>query len=199
MTSIECTNSVFHVTDKNNGFSITIPGLWETKSAEKTIEELKKLLDLKSQNGIELHVEQVRKKRLILVNDCSLPSLDTFKNEILEEVKNVKYNDLEDLVFRFQLTYNEITDIINIKCIPTKRIGYFINPSIYEVIDLNNTLKHILPDNVKVSAKIDDVRLKSNLKTNQTLIFTEKSFFYTILGFTQSHFHPLDDIYGFFN
>ena len=36
------------------------------------------------------------------------------------------------------------------------------------------------------------------MKTNQTLIFTNKSFFYTILGFTQSHSHPLDDIDGFY-
>ena len=64
-------------------------------------------------------------------------------------------------------------------------MGHSLNLGIYEVVDLNNTLKYILPDNVKVSFTIDGIRLKSNLKTNQTLIFTEKSFFYTILGFTQ--------------
>ena len=51
---------------------------------------------------------------------------------------------------------------------------------------------------MKVNITIDDVRLKSNLKTNQTLIFTEKSFFYTILGFTRSRSYPLDDIDGFY-
>ena len=66
------------------------------------------------------------------------------------------------------------------------------------MIDLNNTLKHILPDNVKVSVTIDVVRLKSNLKINQTLIFNEKSLFYSILGFTRSQFYPLDDIGGFY-
>ena len=65
------------------------------------------------------------------------------------------------------------------------------------MIDLNTTLKHILPNNVKVNITIDDIILKSNLKTNQTLIFTEKSFFYSILGFTRSRFYPLDDIDGF--
>ena len=120
------------------------------------------------------------------------------KNEILEELKNVKYNDLEDLVYRMQLTYNEIIDVLDLQYIPTKRIGYSMNPGIYEVVDLNNTLKYILPDNVKVNISIDDIRLKSILKTNQTLIFTEKSFFYTILGFTQSHSYPLDDIEGFY-
>ena len=47
---------------------------------------------------------------------------------------------------------------------------------------------------MKVSVTIDDVRLKSNLKTDQTLIFTEQSFFYTILGFNRSRCYPLDDI-----
>ena len=97
-----------------------------------------------------------------------------------------------------QLTYDEIIDVLDLNYIPTKRTGYSLNPGIYEVIDLNNVLKYILPDNVKVSVTIDDIRLKSNLKTNQTLILTEKSFFYTILGFTRSRSYPLDDINGFY-
>ena len=97
-----------------------------------------------------------------------------------------------------RLSYDEIMDILELKYIPTKRTGYSLNPGIYEVDDINNTLKYILPDNVKVSVTIDDIRLKSNLKTNQTLIFTEKSFFYTMLRFTRSHSYPLDDIDGFY-
>ena len=93
-----------------------------------------------------------------------------------------KHRHLEDMVYRLQLTYDEIIDILDLKYIPTKRTGYSLNPSIYEVVDLNNSLKYILPDNVKVNITKDVVRLKSNLKTNQTLIFFEKSFFYTILG-----------------
>ena len=53
-----------------------------------------------------------------------------FKDEILEELKNAKYNDLEDLVYRFQLTYNEIIGILDFKYIPIKRIGYSLNPGI---------------------------------------------------------------------
>ena len=76
-----------------------------------------------------------------------------------------------------RLRYDEIIDISDLKDIPTKRTGYSLNPGIYELVDLKKTFKHILPDNVKVNITIDDIRLKSNLKTNQTLIFTEKSFF----------------------
>ena len=131
-------------------------------------------------------------------NEYKLSDFDIQKNKTLEEIKNVKNNDLKDLVYRMRLSYDEIMDILDLKYIPTKRTGYSLNPGIYEVDDLNNTLKHILPDNVKVSVTIDDIRLKSSLKTNQTLIFTEKSFFYTILGFTRSRSHPLDDIDGFY-
>ena len=53
-------------------------------------------------------------------------------------------------------------------------------------------------DNVKISVTINEKLFKSNLKINQTLIFTDKSFFYTILGFTQSQSYPLDDIDGFY-
>ena len=83
------------------------------------------------------------------------------KNEILEELKNFKYKDLEDMVYRFQLRYDAIIDTLDLKYIPTKRTGYSLDPGIYEVVDLNNTLNYILPDNVKVSVTIDDTRLKS--------------------------------------
>ena len=111
VSSFECTNSVYNITNENNSFSIIIPGHYQNKSDEKTIDELKKLLELRSENGIELNVEQVRKKGLILINDYSLSSLGMFKDEILEELKNAKFNDLEDMVYRFQLTYDEIIDI----------------------------------------------------------------------------------------
>ena len=113
-------------------------------------------------------------------------------------MRNVKYNNLEDLVQRMKLTHDEIIDILDFKYVSTKGKGYSLNPGIYEIVDLNNTLNYILPDNVKKDVSIDDIRLKSNLKINQTLIFTNKSFFYTILGFTQSHQGPLNDIEGFY-
>ena len=198
VSSLECTNSVFNITNKNNSFSIIIPGHYKTEFAEKGIKDLNELFELKS---LGLHVEEVRKRgNIIKIEDkeYKLSDFDTQKNEILEELGNVKYNDLRDLIYRMRLSYDEIIDILDLEYIPTKGIGYSLNPGIYEVVDLNNTVKYILPDNVKVTITIDDNRLKSNLKINQTLIFTEKSFFYTILGFTQSHSYPLDDIYGFY-
>ena len=121
-----------------------------------------------------------------------------FKDEILEDLKNAKFDDLEDMVYRFRLTYDEIIDILDLKNVPTKRIGYSIQPNIYNVMDLNKTLKSILPNNVKIDITIDERKYKTDLKISQMLIFTNKSFFYTILGFTQSHQGPLNDIEGFY-
>ena len=194
VSSFECTNSVFNITNENNSFSIIIPGHYEDKFAEKFINNLNKLLEPKS---LELHVEEVKKrgnKIKIADKEYKLSDFDNQKYEIIEELRDAKYNDLEDLVYRMRLSYDEIMDILDLKYIPTRRTGYSLNPGIYEVIDLNNTSKHILPNNVKVNITIDDIRLKSNLKINQTLIFTERSFFYTILGFTQSRSYPLNDI-----
>ena len=101
VTSFEATNSVFKITEKNNTFSITIPDHWNSKFAEKTIHDLNKFLELPSENDFELLVERVRKKGIILTNDYSLSSLGTSQNEILEELKKLKYNDLEDMVYRF--------------------------------------------------------------------------------------------------
>ena len=97
------------------------------------------------------------------------------KIEILEGLKKTIYNDIEDLVYRLQLTYDKFIDHLDLKDIPTKRKGYSLNRRIYEVVDLKNTLNCILPDSVKIMVTINDVRLKSRLKINQTLIFTKKS------------------------
>ena len=177
VSSFECTTSVFNITNENNSFSIILPGHCQIEFAEKVINDLNKLLELKT---FELHVEEVRKRGNNLKmgdKEYKLSDFDTQKAEILEELRNVKYNDLKGLVYRMQLTYDEIMDILDLKYIPTRRTRYSSNPGNFEVVDLNNTLKYILPDNVKVSVTIDDVRLKSNLKTNQTLLFTKKSSF----------------------
>ena len=39
----DCTNSVYNITNENNSSSIVIPGHYQTESAEKTIDELKKI------------------------------------------------------------------------------------------------------------------------------------------------------------
>ena len=64
MTSLEATNSVFNIANENNYFSINIPGHLNHKSGKKTLDELNKLLQLRSQNDIEKHVKEVRKKQI---------------------------------------------------------------------------------------------------------------------------------------
>ena len=139
VSSFECTKTVFNITNENISFSIIIPGHYQTEFAENMINDLNKLLELKY---LELHVEEIRKrgnKIKIGDNEYQLSDFDTQKTETLEELRNVKYNDLEDLVYRMRLSYDEIINILDLKYIPTKRTGYSLNPGIYEVIDLNNT------------------------------------------------------------
>ena len=115
VSSFECTYSVFNITNENNSFSITVPGHWENEFAEKTIDVLNKLLKLRS---LQLHVKEVRKREnKIKLGDIEykLSDFDAQKNEILEELKKAKYNGLEDLVYRMQLTYDEIMVMLDTK------------------------------------------------------------------------------------
>ena len=71
-------------------------------------------------------MEEVRKRiNQIKIGDkdYKLSDLDTSKNEIFKEIKNVEYNDLEDMVFRMELTYNEIIDILDVKYVSGSNIG----------------------------------------------------------------------------
>ena len=63
VTSLECTNSVFSMTNESNLFSISIRGHWNSESSEEIIYKLNELIELKPENvKIELHVEEVRKR-----------------------------------------------------------------------------------------------------------------------------------------
>ena len=81
VSSFECTNSVFNITNENNSFSIIIPGHYQTKSDEKVIEDLNKLLEPKS---LELHVEEFRKRGNKIRkadNEYNLSDFDTQKKQ----------------------------------------------------------------------------------------------------------------------
>ena len=93
------------------------------------------------------------------------------------------------MVHRVQLTYEEIMHILDIKSFPAKRTGITLPPGIYELSNINKTLEYFLPAFVKVSITIDDIRIKSNLKVNQTLLFNKIFIiqFYDLLNRIQVH------------
>ena len=84
VSSFECTNSVFNITNENNSFSIIIPGHYQNEFAEKTIDELNKLLEIKS---LELHVSEVRKRgNKIKIGDIEI----NYQTLILKNTKYLK-------------------------------------------------------------------------------------------------------------
>ena len=103
--------SVFEITDENNIFSISIPGHWRIPNylEDGIFDELRILLYFRSQNDMELHVEEVRKREnqtRFVDKEYKLSDLDTSKTEILEKLKSANYHDLEDLVYRMGLKYD---------------------------------------------------------------------------------------------
>ena len=59
VTSFGATNSVFIRTDENISFSTSKPTYWSPEDGEEHINKLKEFLELRSENDIELHVEEV--------------------------------------------------------------------------------------------------------------------------------------------
>ena len=96
------------------------------------------------------------------------------------------------------LTYDEIVvEVLDIKYIGGSTKGYTLPPGVNKITDNILMLKSLLPKEVKVSIKIDDMRRKSNIITHKTNRFTEKNFVYIILGFIQSYSVVLVDFEGF--
>ena len=179
VTSFGATKSVFYITKENNNFSIITLSHWSFRGGVATNNKLRELLALRELNDIKLHVEDIRKRGYeIKIGDIEykLSGLDTRKNEIIKEFKNIDYNDLEDMAFRMELTYSEIESILDKKYFDTSTTGYTLPPRISEISDSNSFLKSLLPDEVKVKITIDDITLKSNLTTNKIFRFTKSHF-----------------------
>ena len=101
------------------------------------------------------------------------------------------------MIFRIEVNYDENVDIPDTKKIAASSTDYTLALSIYEFSGNNLMLKSLLPDEVTVNITIDDFRLISSLITIKAIRFTIKSFFFTILGFTQFHSVPPADYEGF--
>ena len=118
MTSFETMNFVFNKTDENNYFSISTAGLWKSEDVEELINKLNNLLELIFENDIELFVKEVEKRgtQIEIGNvGYNLAGFDQFKSETRSELKRVKYKDLEDMVYRLQLTYDELVNVLDVK------------------------------------------------------------------------------------
>ena len=164
--------TTFNITDETNTFSVTTPERWIPDGGEELINKLNGLLELRSQNDIELHVKEVGKRstRIELENSgYNLAGFDLFENEILAELSRVKCWDLEDLVFRMQITYDEFVDILDMKYNAGSTNRYALPPAIYKISHLCLILKSELPNELKVNIAINDIRLRSNLATNKSL------------------------------
>ena len=131
-------NSVFIISFENNRFSISTSIFWAPNGGEETINKLNSLLDFRSPSDIELPVKKAEKRSTRIERDNSgfnLAGFHHFKSETLAELKRVKNKDLEDMVYRMELPYDEIVDIMDVKIIAGSIIGYFLPPGIYEFTD----------------------------------------------------------------
>ena len=82
---------------------------------------------------------EIVKQLKIKCKDFSLSDFDTSIEEIFDEIKSAIYHHLEYLVFRMELTYNEVMDVLDIKYFPSEKTGYTLPPGLYEISDINKS------------------------------------------------------------
>ena len=115
----------------------------------------------------------------------NVPGFDHFESEILVALRRVKNHDLEDMVYKTELPYDENMDVLDKTYNSATSIGCTLLPGVYKSSDNNLMLKSLLPDEVTVNITIDDIRLnRSSLSTKKLIRFNENFFLYTILDFT---------------
>ena len=81
------------------------------------------------------------------------------------------------MVFRMELTYQEVAVLLDTKYIDAKTIGYIFPPGLYEIFDIKSMLKSLLPDEAEVNITIADIRQRSSLTTNKKQLGLLRSLF----------------------
>ena len=67
----------------------------------------------------------------------NLAGFDHFWNEILTELKRVKYKNLADMVYRMQLNYHQNVDKLDLKITAGSNIGYTLPLGVCKITDNN--------------------------------------------------------------
>ena len=150
MGNFEATNHVFNITDEKSSVFSKFCYWSGPEKFEKVIEAIQ----LMCYNDSELHVTEVKKMGLTIVTDFSMSDPDTFKNEIIEELKNVKYNDLDYMVYRLELTYDEVLTILDTSYFALKTTSYTLSPGKHKISEPNLMLKSVLPSEVKIKIQL---------------------------------------------
>ena len=105
---------------KKTILAISTPSHWNSEDDKELVNKLDELIELKSENGIELQIKEVKKRGARIQIESSGYNLAGFvycKSKFFSVLKKVKCRHLEDIVYRLQLTYHEIVDILDVKCI----------------------------------------------------------------------------------
>ena len=99
------------------------------------------------------------------------------------------------MVYKMELTYNEIVNMLGVKYIAVLTTGYTLAPGTYKINDITLMLKSLFTDKVKVSFTNEDILLRSISTTNKAIGLLKK-LFSTNQGLTHTHSGPLGDIDG---
>ena len=87
-------------------------------------------------------MEEVEKRGKKSNNEYKLYDLGAHKNEIIEQLKILGNNDLEDMVFRTELNYSELKKVFDMKYIDTSTEEDTLPPGLYEVSVISLILKN---------------------------------------------------------
>ena len=110
LTSFEATNFVYKISDGSSSFSFSTWRHWYPQVGGEIFDKLIKSLELRSEEDIDLCLKEIEKRGtwIKLQNrGYFLAGFEYFESEILAELRRVKFNDLEDMVYRMELTYDE--------------------------------------------------------------------------------------------
>ena len=70
------------------------------------------------------------------------------------------------MVYRKEITHDEIVDTLDVKYLAGSIIGNTLRPRSCEISKINLMLKSVRSDDAKPNITIDDFRLRSNLTTH---------------------------------
>jgi len=204
VTSLEVYNTVYNITEMNNEFMIVLAeeGSWLVEVSNKYIEYTREKRSEDFPKALELieisKEEDVDRSQLInaLKEQYEEASVDDF--HFIQFLRDQKFSEEEIISITgiresIKPTETEFSKLTNNISIGGNKLRVRLNPGIYELVDINNSIKELLLNLVdfegpEVSIVADTISMRSILTTTHPIIFS--STLNSLLGFIKTDYPP---------
>ena len=198
VTSLEVYNTVYNITERNNKFQILLDEeeafeILHTRQKRSQrsfpgiIREKKQFP--KAAEIIKIYEETDDRNKLVEALTLFYPNIQDDNFEFVNFLKDNHFTveEIITITTTEESVQNRLVEINKNVFIENKKLTITLNPGVYELVEINNSINQILNNfPAQITIKADTISMKSLLTTTHPIVFNSELNY--LLGFTEKYY-----------